>query len=95
MTIIWALYGDKNSSKYYLLLSLGERNGKLFCLSTNHILDSELSRLKTHFQNIKLMDLDGQVAWIKKFMPTSFNRGFRTLDLSKLKIKDSYQPWSK
>jgi len=70
-------------------------NDKAICLLSDNIPDNELTTLKTHYAQLKSMNLLERVKWIKNHMPQSTRQAFRTFTKEKFVVKNRYQPWSK
>ncbi len=85
--LIWARYEVKNPHEFYLLLYLGQSNGKTLAFVADKILDHEIAIIRANLNVLRQLNIGDAMQWFKTNMTSIFNNNrdtYRTFDSNKL-----------
>lgn len=80
----------KNSTKYILLLYLGERHGKHCGLTNESISSSEAKLIKENYDLLAAMSIEERIGWCKQNCAL-FKQGYREIYTTNTAIINKYE----
>ena len=86
--LVWARYNKNN--KYYLLLHLGNFDGKSIALLSNAIPDTAAKMIKESVSKNTFKNIQHLMHWIKNELPDAYRNSYREFKSDQLKILNTY-----
>lgn len=90
MELIWSRYAKQQGPSYYLLLWVGQRDGKIITLDADKVLDNDVNAIRAKLEQLRSMDLQEKLEWLRTNTKTSYNRALRTFKSERLERLQEY-----
>ena len=90
MDLIWARYQKDQGPSYYLLLRLGERDGKIIALDSKMISETDTGLIRRSLTRLKGLAFEEQMQWLKENLPMSYSKSLRTFKADKMETLQVY-----
>lgn len=89
--LVWARYikGPGNTD-HYLLIYLGEADGKITALKADDVPDEEIQTLRTNLTTLRNMNISDIKRFVKDNMPTAYRRAYREFVATNFTVVRSY-----
>ena len=88
--LIWARYDKKDSSKFYLLFYLGERDNLVSAIIADRVPENEIAIIRANLAQLRIWDQQTIQEWVKQTLPTSYTNAYRMFEKDKLEILQTY-----
>lgn len=77
-------------SRYILLLSLGQRNGKYSGIATDVISDGDRTKIVQQADRLSGLSLERKIEWLRTHCPVAFKAGFREIHIQNCTILSNH-----
>lgn len=76
MNLLYLRYKD---GRLFLLLELGERNGKYCGITTEAVSDGDRARVMQQAPRLAGLSLERRIEWLRTHCPVAFRNGYREI----------------
>lgn len=97
MRLIWFIYSNHTDlarrryrRKYILGIVIQEVYGKIHMLETSKLTDKEVWLIRTYLDELKSLNGYKRLRWFRDYMPTAFNKAYKTIYKDRIEIIDEY-----
>ena len=90
MELFWVYYQGSKSTKYILLLHLGDKDGKHCGLDTKFITEADNKIIYSFITELHNLSLGKKLSWIKEKLPKSYKHAYKKLNKNNSTIIEKY-----
>jgi hypothetical protein len=77
--------------RHFLMLYLGERNGKRCGIINEAISDRERITIRANSRRLSQLSLEARLEWIRSHIPNAYRKGYKEILLANSKVAKTYE----